>query len=354
MLRGNKGTNKRQRQNPSPKDSGMAETLSTSLTPVESKGGLVTVLGMSKEDLAVYAGAMQDNISSASVRHARLAIVQTNTPEVSDGMPGYKAGMLMTNTEKQVLSNYIKMPWLLGTGINADEVKHVHCLQILPIFKLPDEYIAWISRKERKEGDGLWHWKSMVRSKEVLQGLPDWRGGKWKKSDTQPSPPVTENCNVLFVPLTQDGEFLGGPIVASFSRTSFKTGEKLVNACAQHLHMKLPWWGRTYWLYTEPKENELGKFHVMRFARGQELIKLPSWQEKHQICLDTCRMLADPTKSEVEDGKGGFKSMGRVRQEQLISAAIIVDEDEGGSDTTDDFVTDHFAGESGGAGEAAF
>lgn len=329
----------------------MAEE-TTSMAPVNQPKGDMTTPLMSKEELAEFNGAMEENISVASIRHARLAIVQTGTPEVSEGVPGYKPGMLMTNTEKQVLSTYSKMPWLLKSGVNPEEVKAAHWLEVLVVYKLPDEYIEWIPKSERKDGDGLWRWKTLERTKEVLQGLPDWRGGWWKKSDTQPSPPVTENCNLLLVPLLPDGNFVGGPLVASFSRTSFKAGEKLVNACRQHLHMKLPWHGRTYYLYTEFKENEKGKYYVLRYARGREITQLPGWEEKHKVCLETCRALADPTKSEFPDGKDGFKSRGRIRQENLIASAVIfTDEDSDGEGAPDDFTTDHFAEE---GGEPAF
>ena len=331
---------------------------STALVIPDSKKGALAELMASQGDLALYNAAMDENVSAASVRHARLAIVQPGTPEVTEGIPGYKAGMLMTNTEKAVISRYCKMPWLLQQpGVKEDDVPLANVLECLVVFKLPDEYIAWTRREERKEDEGLWKFKTLIRTKDVLDGLPDWRGGKWKKSDQQPSPPVTENCNLLLVPLNADGNFLMGPIVASFSRTSFKTGEKLVNACRQHRHMNLPWHGMTYWLYTEFRSEEKGKYWRLRYARGRSLTDLPDWREKNKACIDICRALCDPaaTEQKYEDGKlkGQFKSLGRVRQEQLISAAVLGDEshddheDEAGGD--DSFTKDHFTGEAGDA-----
>lgn len=323
----------------------MADKTSSAVVPAASQGGELAEAMLSKEDLALLTTEMEGNISEYSVKHARLAIVQPGTPEVTEQVPGYKAGQLMTNTEKQVISMYTKQPWLLGnTGVNADELKLVNCLEVLCCFKLPDEYIQWVPKAERTEGEGLWKFKTLIRTPEVINGLPDWRGGKWRKSDTQPSPPVTENCNLLIAPLNQAGDFSMAPIVASFSRTSFKTGEKLVNACRQHRHMQLPWHGRTYWLWTEFQDKEKGKYWRLRMSRGRPLTELPDWREKNAVLLTIARALANPEPSDQKDEDGKVKSKGRVQQELLIAAAAMMDESEheAGEAEPDDFTTDHF------------
>lgn len=318
----------------------MAGTETTALTTPAKKSPLAAL--MRKEDLAMVAG-MEENVNQDVVKMSRMTIVQPGTPEVQQGVPGYKAGMIMTNMDKLVISHLVKQPWLAASGVSAEELTPVHAVEVLAIFKLPDEYIAWIPKNERKEGEGLWHWKTFERNKDVINGIPEWLGGRWKKSDQQPSPPVTANCNILLAPLGLDGNFQMEPLVASFNRTSYGCGDKLVRNCKRHKHVDLPWHGRSYWLFTFQRKNEKANsvYYVLRSAGGRDLTDLPDWEKKHEVCWATAVGLLDKTPSDIPDpaNPDKMKTVGRVRQEQMLAAAQIMDEDD---DTTGDLEDDEF------------
>lgn len=297
---------------------------------------------MSQDDFRELQEANKANIESSELRFARLAICQPMTPEISRQDPGYKAGMLMTNTERQILTSYLKQPWLAGK-VPEDQLTAVHCVEVLPICKLPNEYIAWKREGEKSsEDNNLWWFKTLEKTPEVLKGLPKWRGGSWKKTKDRPSPPVTENINVFLAPLTIGGEFASPPIVTSFSRTSFNAGKRIVSACEGHAARKLPWWGCSYWLYTERKprpDDPKQYFYVIHIARGRLINSLDDWQHKHQELWATAKALASKEPSPIEG-----VTLGRFRQEQVIAAAQVEEAvGEESEEGEDGFGKQHFA-----------
>lgn len=314
-----------------------AEAGNTNVPAVQRQGGIARFEGSDivEENQLDYEQAMKEidqaqseNIAAGEVKISRLSIAQPGTPEVAEHLDGWQGGMIFDGTSREVVSEFGKPPWLLARGVQASDIKACAYLPIVFMFRLPSEYVMWPSKEEREQGIKQFHWKDLdPRSPRVVEGM-------WKPKGTwtgEGAPPVTEHLNLLAFGLNSlDCSVKTGLIVGSFSRTSFRTGEKLVSALQQHKLSKLPWWGRVYYLFTEFHKEDGNPYYTYAFAKGPKLVEFaqPPALNDHSIlensrdifknCFETARALSD-------------RSNGRALQEMMINAAQLQEEVTGGS-----------------------
>lgn len=255
--------------------------------------------------------AIDANTHPSDLLIARLAIMQGLSPEIADQVPGYKQGMLIDNVTRSILTDYIKPPWLKAAGVADEELTPVHCLLLVPMFKLPTEFIKWIPRDERKETDEFpYEWKTLDRNDpRVKEGV--WRslGGTFKGK----RPPVTDNTNYLIGPIDLQTKMLKcNPLVATFSRTSSPAGKQLTTQVASHKMQNLMPWDRCYWLWTKQEEYDDGKAYVMQIARGPLLSECAEKIVRVQV-IEQAKALSQP-------------KIGQVFQEMMINAAFFGDD----------------------------
>lgn len=291
----------------------------TALTTKVSETGLGTSPVKSEmermmEEMQQIDAAINENIEQGEIQVARISIAQPGTPEVASGQDGWKAGMLFDSMNREVITVNGKPPWLLAKGIPADELQSRPFLPVVCIFRLPSEYVKWPTKDERESGIRKFHWKDLdAMSPRVREGM--WKPkGTWAGTG---APPVTEHLNVLMLGLNPDGSIKTNLLIDSFSRTSFRSGQKLVTSLNQHRMNKLPWWGRVYYLFTDSKTEEGNTYYRMQFAVGPKLLEYGDSvlaQETFKACFDNAKALAD-------------KQNGRALQELMVNAAAFAEDD---------------------------
>lgn len=270
------------------------------------------------------------NVDAASeIRFSRVAIMQPLSPEIANEEPGYKQGMLVDNITREILSDYSKPQWLIDKKVPEEELDPLHNMLIIPVMKLPSEFVRWIPRTEQKErGDGKQiEWKSTDRSDpRVREGVWPGQGGTWgtKPEQKNVAPPVTENSNFLCVVVDPEtGLGKTNFIVLTFSRTSFQTGSKLTTSIAGHKMQGLPPFGVTYYIYTKKEVNDSGTYFVTHMAKGRRT------QEVAPKLIPLVRGMALYLSGD----------QGRDRQLQLINAAQLEDSEhssnQGGGESSD-------------------
>lgn len=224
---------------------------------------------LSPEDLALINCAMDDNRQDGELQLSRLALLQPTGKDSS--ALGNKPGMMVDSRTREVLSDYIKPPWLVGK-VSADEIQSKHCCLIMPVLRLPNEYIQWKDLKT--EGRGM-HWKTLDSSDpRVIAGVWPKNGGVWGTIEEQKNvaPPVTININFLNIIVDIETKSAKGNfIVTTFCRTSYGCGETLINHVESHKMRGLMPWGCCYWLHSLAKSNPATNdsvYHVFQVARG--------------------------------------------------------------------------------------
>lgn len=221
--------------------------------PVESSG-------MEDFSLSDLYGSMGENIDRRSeIKIARLCIMQAKSPEIDAETPGYQQGQIVNSMTREILSRKVLPPWLIAKGVKPEEMagKEVHCMALLPVFKLPREAIKWIKREERKEGEAPYEFKTLDFTD------PRVRAGVWKQhggtfgiapEERKKAPPVTINCNVLMMPVDlETGTALDTFVIGTFAKTSADCGQVLVTAMETCAVERIPPWQRIQWLYTAKK-----------------------------------------------------------------------------------------------------
>ena len=310
----------------------------TEIATQESVGAMQ--IAEEQKALAVIQDAINQNVDKSELQISRLAIMQPQSPEITSQEQGFVMGQIVDNVNRDVYTDLANPPWLKGK-VPDDQLEPVHSCLIVPIFKLPSEFIKWIKKDEQEPGGDMWEWKSLD------QNDPKVREGIWPPIGTfkGDKPPVTTNINMLCMVLNPDDGFARSSfIVATFARTSFSTGKNLVTQCQAHGMSGLPYWGRCYWLYTKQETRIIGTtpshFYVYKIAKGPALTSVN--QAAEPILKEFALWLADP-------------ELGRSRQESLINSAELGDgegKDEVSGDVADD--DDPFAKAPGTDGEEGF
>lgn len=269
--------------------------------------------------------ASASNVGIGEVQVSRLGIAQSLTPEVASNVEGWRSGILFDTIAREPLSLFGQPPWLLDKGIT--DCKPRSYLPFLPILKMPSEFCKWPDKGERESGIKKFHWKSLDQSEQrVREGM--WPPiGNWKGTG---SPPVTQHLNIVGICVNMEGDMISTPIIASFSRTSFKAGRKLVTAIVNHRMQRLPNWGRVYYLYTDPQKLPNGfTTNVMDFAKGRkisEVFEPDVFKALHEFCYSIAVPLAN-------------KETGYDLQCSYLNAATFSEEEgaegEGGDDSSD-------------------
>jgi hypothetical protein len=230
--------------------------------------------------------------------------------------------MLFDSMTREIITLNEKPPWMIAKGVPESDLKPRPFLPVVCIFRLPSEYVKWPSKEEREQGIKKFHWKDLdAQSPRVREGL--WKPkGIWTGEG---SPPVTEHLNILSMGLNMDASIRTNLLVNSFSRTSFRAGQKLVTSLNQHRMHKLPWWGRIYYLFTEAKKNEKNEtYYVLMSAKGPRLEEFGDRENAIEVfksCYEQAKMLSD-------------KNSGREYQQMMINAAAFAEDhgvDEGGA-----------------------
>jgi hypothetical protein len=283
------------------------------------------------------AAAIDGNLDSLDLKISRFALQQPLSPMVVSKT--LNEGCIADNTTFDCLTVKEKAPWLLDKpGIDKEEIQRFNYLRFCPICILPKEYVKWKDRNT--EGPGM-HWKSLDKSEpRVREGIYENRGGKWKPSEGNRRPPVTENINILGVVVNELWVPTTMPIISTFARTSFRTGQFMMKLLARHKLYKLPPWGFQYYLYTDlgkPREGKSDHYFVMKTLQGPAMSKLPpiaveNAKALHATCKALALQLTDGTKDETDP----TRTKGQVLQESYLSAAQLEDEtndaDEGDAD----------------------
>lgn len=253
----------------------------------------VTVPQAESELLKQIQQAFDANVNPESeFRVSRLTIAQPGTPEISEQRAGYKSGMLLDSLTREPLTDFIKAPWLIERGVKEEDLQPLHCALIVPVFKLPTEYIKWYKRDERQPGQDRWEFKTLDRND------PRVKAGVWKSlggtfgtdpKDKGKAPPVTDNCNYLCLVIDpKTGLPKCNFIVATFSRTSAEAGKQLTTAIGTNRMQGHMPWDRCFWLYTElkpfqkpgnPKPDYANVVHVTRGPLAKDVVNPSTFQE---------------------------------------------------------------------------
>jgi hypothetical protein len=201
---------------------------------------------------------MDANIDRKSeLKIARLCMMQAKSPEIDDNVPGYQQGMIVNAMTREILSQRQIPPWLLARGVKEEELagKEVHACLMLPVFKLPREFIKWIKREDRKDGDAPYEFKTLDGTDpRVRAGVWKNHGGTWgiAPEERKKAPPVTINCNILFMPISlETGLAIDSFVIGTFAKTSADCGQVITTAMENCRVEQIPPWGRAMWLYTK-------------------------------------------------------------------------------------------------------
>lgn len=268
----------------------------------------------SADELKDALQAFEDNVNTSEILFSRMGIMQDKNPEIVDQVQGYKQGQLFDNQTRSILTKKIPAPWLAGK-VDPDSIpKHDTCL-IVPVMKLPSEFVKW---KDRNAGEKGWEFKTLDRSDpRVKAGLWPKSGGTWgnKPEEKGKKPPVTENINYLCVVLDAvDHSVVKNFIIITFAVTSFKAGQKLTTAIRELGSMNIPPFGKTFYLYTFQTANTAGqKYYAMSVQNGPVITAVN--KDIIPDIVNMVKFLSD-------------KEHGRERQEALLNAADVVDENE--------------------------
>jgi len=304
-----------------------------------------------EQDMADIEAATQENIGVGEIQISRISIAQPTTKEVARKVAGtsWDGGVLFDNMAREIVSIEGKAPWLMKEGVAPDKLLPRHYLPFVPIIRLPSEYVLWPNKDERQQGLTMFHWKELdPMNPKVREGL--WPPkGTWVAPVKGQAPPVTEHLNILGIGLNDDGSKRTGLMIASFSKTSFKTGQKLVSSCVQQKMNRLPFWGRVKWLFTDQRDEGTQTWFVLRFANGPRLVEFGSEENREsglmtelfRECFAEAKALSDPTPSEMNPRI----TTGKYLQELYINAAQFDTDSELGSGDT----MDAEAGEGGSA-----
>lgn len=242
--------------------------------------------------------AMSKNIDASEMVISRVAILQPNSPEIAESVPGYKAGMLVDSQTREILTINIKPPWLVGQ-VDESELRPIPIMPFVNVFKLPTEFIKWIPRNEREAFRAAhpdhkfdWEWKSLDRNDpRVREGVWPALGGTFAGR----KPPVTDNSNHLILPLNMQEKLpLSNFMVQTFSRTSAPTGKTMTSHIASLKMQNLRAWDRVFYLYTTQEKNNDGTFFVTRLAKGPLTKDCVQSFVLDQI-LSMARALSEPT-----------------------------------------------------------
>lgn len=253
-------------------------------------------------DLMNIYGAIEENTDAANdIRISRVTIMQLGSPEVADRSPGYEPGMLVDNLTRTILTEKVKAPWLLAKGVPADGLVVENIAMMVPIMRLPDEYIKW--KDMNTEGRGF-HWKSFdPKDPRVIEGTwPVWK--------EEGAPPVTQNINWLCLPMSPTtNRPIGIPIVVSFYKTSFNNGKKMCRMVEDLKAVRLLPWQKTFYLRVPSDQNDKKQTYYMIEPIGGILVK--SFDTDHSVeadCYKMAKALANP-------------DSGKALQMAMISAA---------------------------------
>lgn len=272
------------------------------------------------EDYTGISLAMGENQEANEIQYSRLAIMQSKSPEVDTQVPGYSVGQIFDNITRDVYSVKEIPPWLANTG--AEGLKKIDFSLIVPIFKLPTEFIQWRDRN-KGEGTGM-HWKSLDPQD------PRVRAGSWppighwekpKDPNERQSPPVTQNMNFLCCVLHPISyEVMNPMVVLTFAKTNFKAGKRLYTSCMNHRMQQLPFWGKTYYLFTTFKQFPKGTAYIYNVANGPLMKKIKPEPDFEETIFAIAKGLADPTKVDAN------RTQGRINQEMVINSAVLMEE----------------------------
>lgn len=264
--------------------------------------------------------AISRNVDATERRISRLAILQSKSPEIDDKVQGYEEGMLIDNQTREVLSTYGKPPWLLDKNIPEANLQPIHYLPFVSVFKLPTEFIKWIKKEEREEYRRThpghtddWEFKTLDRNEpRVKAGIWESLGGSYKGK----KPPVTDNGNFLILPLDLVEKIAKSYFtVATFSRTSAKTGHTLTNWMETSGMQDIQPWERVYYLWTKKEKFTDGSAYTLQLAKGPKTAGFLS-----QGVLDHIQMMALALSNE-EVAEGQKETNGERFQKIIINSA---------------------------------
>lgn len=267
--------------------------------------------------------ATSDNVEATEMIYSRFAMVQLLSPEMKKRVPGYEFGQIIDNQTRQIYSSKGPAPWLAGK-VEEESIPKFHHVQCIPIFKLPTEFVRWKDRKT--EGTGM-HWKSTdPQDPRVIEGCWPPRG-KWQAPDGSKSkaPPVTENINILCAPIL-NGELMSGYVTATFNRTSFSTGRKLVTHL-QNMRSRgmKAWFNNTIYLYTTEEtfgtEDDLAA--VMHFAEGPPAAECATSEAVTSCYGIACYLAA----VDIKGTPAEKKLAAETRQLAFINASLLGEEE---------------------------
>lgn len=288
--------------------------------------GMVESEGITNEALKAAAAAFQENVDQTELKIGRLSICQGTTKEISGQVAGYELGMIISTATRNILSKKMAAPWLVARGVQNAPI--VHCLPIIPVMKLPTEFIEIIPKNEQKEGELFYRYKSLNRKEQrVLDGTYVTKGGNWgkKPEHKDTAPPITECINFLVLPFSwETKEMIEGFQIATFSKTSNPTGGKLTTETNNRYQAHVLPWDSVYWLYTSPKPTKKGTTQIYNIAWGG-LVK--------EICPDLHSMAQNQAiqLSTIE---------GKQMQEYILNAVDLTADHEESEQTLDTTATD--------------
>lgn len=290
-------------------------------------------LTLDNEEASQIAQASNQNFDPATEQNvARVAIMQPLSPEISAETPGYSVGQLINNQTRQVISSYDKAPWLISQGVDPANVPQSHFMMFIAIFKLPVEYVKWIPKLKQKSGETPFEWKTLDRNEtRVKEGIWRAKGGTFKGR----KPPVTDNTNYLILPIHHETFIpICGPIVSTFSRTSAKCGSVLISEMNNLASNRRPSYAAAFYLSMTKEFHAESNSHyvVINLAKGpgREIYATEHGPKMLEQIVETAKYLSDPDE-------------GRERQEDLLNAAQLVDDEHSESqegDVPDEFSDD--------------
>jgi hypothetical protein len=310
--------------------------------PIVGKDYLDT---MDKATLDRIIQTSRDNTGEGELKFSRMAILQPQSPEITKRSPGYQQGMIVDNRTRVVLSQYSQAPWLLASGVPANELPSVNWMLYIPIIKLPAEYIKW--KKRQTEGIGMW-WKTLdPGDARVRAGCYPPVGYYGKKPEHKGvAPPVTDNTNyfglVAKVDVATDSanplkkvwtnpSLVGGPFVTTFAKTSKGTGQMLTQLLEQHTNTRnQPFWAAPQFIYTKMEEEGTNTWYEYKVAIGPMLNVLGEEFKRfiHDMASSIAIPMSDDTPAE-SDGEGKSITKGRFMQELVLNSAKFEEEGDG-------------------------
>lgn len=300
--------------------------MSESNLPSTSTGGPAggQVLDLMNEpalqmDASQFFEAQSENIGQGEVQIARLAMIQPQSPEITQRVSGYEQGMIVDNKTRQILSTFGPPPWMIAKGIQPKELTPRHYLEVALIFKLMNEYIKWIKIEDRVEGGDNWEFKTLdATDPRVIDGCYP-PVGRWGTRGEDTSPPVTENRNILLLPLDDEGKMKTFCTIGTFSRTSAQAGKDLTKFIeTQRLQDLFPWSTSCYLTTIQKTEGRKTWMEYQMFP-GRPILRKND-QRKDMLCppfgIDIVRTCMTMGVALMD------KTHGRTMQSNLLNAQI--------------------------------